>query len=135
MKRLIIAGLALALAACGPFTASPGAISSAGTIAAGAADAAGVPAPVAVADLTTADEVGMLRVERIYKAARSTIELAVDTGFIRGSLAATIAKADAFAFQKLTGLRALYDAGNAASFRAALPEAERAVTNIIGGKP
>jgi di/tripeptidase len=130
MKRLLIP-LALCLAACTPI----GAIQTAGSVAATAADAAGVPAPVTYANLTTADEQAMLRVERIYKAWRVPVEMAVDTGLIRGGAAAGLAKTDAFIFGKLTALRAIYDAGNATSFRAALPEAERAVTNIIGGKP
>lgn len=134
MKRLIIATLAHALAACGPFTATGDGIRTAGTIAAGVTDAAGVPAPATVADLTTADEQAMLRLERVYKAARSTVELAVDSGLVRGKLASTIAAGDRFAFQKLGALRALYDAGNASSFRAALPEVEKAVTNMIGAK-
>jgi len=105
MKRLIIATLAHALAACGPFTATGDGIRTAGTIAAGVTDAAGVPAPATVADLTTADEQAMLRLERVYKAARSTVELAVDSGLVRGKLASTIAAGDRFAFQKLGALR------------------------------
>jgi hypothetical protein len=127
MKRLLVAALALCLAAC-----TGGQINSAGTVAAGAADAAGLPAPATVADKTTLDEEGLLRLERLYKATRTAVEMAVDAGVIHGAVASRIAAADNKAFHLLGLARSAYDTGNAATYTAAVAQAQAAISDIWG---
>lgn len=123
--RFLALSCALLLASCGGVQT---AINSAATV----ADAAGAPAPVTIDDKTTLDETALLRLERLYKAARTAVEMAVDAGVIRGALATRIAAADTFAFSKLRLARAAYDTGNAASYAQALREAEPAIAAIWG---
>jgi len=130
MKRLLIAALALALAAC-----TGGNLAFTGPAAvAGAAEAASLPAPGAVADETTVDEQALLRLELAYKAVRTAVEAAVDVGVISGPVAARIAVADNKAFHWLSLARSAYDTGNAASYRNALTQAEAAIGAIWGDR-
>lgn len=130
MKRLLIAVLALALAAC-----TGGNLASTGPAAiAGAADGAGLPAPATIADQTTLDEESLLRVERLYKALRTALEMGVDTGLIRGAFAAQIGEGDRKAFALLGAARTAYDTGNAATYRDAVAKAEAAILNLLGDR-
>ena len=129
MRRLILALLPLALAACGN---TGGTIASTGApIAAAAADAAGVPPPVVVADRTTLDELGMLAAELAYKAAHTAVEIGVDAGLIRGAPAARFADLDSRAYAALGRVRSAYRTGNATSYASALTEAQAAIAGLL----
>ena len=126
MKRIPLTLLAaLALTACAPTVSG---VVSAG---AGAADVAGVPAPVTVADKTTLDERAMLAIELAYKAARIAVETGVDAGLIRGATATSFAALDNQAFLALATVRSAYRTGNASSYRTALSEAQAAIAGLL----
>ena len=112
MKRLIALALLCALPACRTVNTIP-------------------PPPAAVADQTVLDEQGALAAELAYKAARVAIETGVDAGFIRGTAAARIAVLDAKAYAALRIVRRAYEAGNAASYTAALTTARVAVAELL----
>ena len=112
MKRFIALALLCALPACGPVNTIPA-------------------APAAVADKTVLDEQGALAAELAYKAARVALETGVDAGVIRGATAARIAALDAKAYAALRIVRRAYEAGNAASYTAALISARAAVAELL----
>lgn len=89
------------------------------------------PAPSGLANRTVLDEQGALAVELAYKAARTAVELAVDTGLLKGPAAAQVADLDNRAFLAVTSARSAYAAGNAASYSAALGEAREAVRRLL----
>jgi hypothetical protein len=93
MKRMIIP-LLLALSACTP----PVPISAV--------------APVAVANHTTADEVALRSAEQAYKLSRTILELAADSGALKGSNATKAAAFDNQAYAALTAARTAYAAFN-----------------------
>ena len=128
MTRLIIAALALALTAC---AGAAGTVNSAGTIAAGTADAIGVAPPATHADRTVLDEQGMMAVELAYRAARVAVETGVDAGIIRGATASRFAALDRRAYAAVGVVRAAYRAGNAPSYRNALSEAQAAISGLL----
>lgn len=112
MIRLIPLALLCALPACTPFNTIP-------------------PAPGAVANKTVLDEQGALAAELAYKAARVAIETGVDAGLIRGATAAKVATLDAKAYAALGVVRKAYEAGNAASYNAAIVTARAAITDLL----
>lgn len=123
MKRTILLTAALVLSAC-----TPSGIASTGAT---AADVAGVPAPVTVADKTLLDEKALTGIELAYKAARIAVELGVDTGVIKGATATRFAALDNQAFLAVTTARSAYRTGNAPSYRTALSEAQAAIAGIL----
>lgn len=123
--RLILIAACLALAGCAaPLTTGAG-------IAASTADAVGVAPPAALADQTTLDEQGMLAAELAYKAARIAVETGVDAGLIKGETASRIAALDSTAYAALGAARSAYRAGNAASYKNALREAQAAISGLL----
>ena len=114
MKKLILAAaLALSLSGC----AALGALMTG--------------SPATVASHTTLDEQGAISVELAYKAARTALEIAVDSGVLKGEQAARAAALDNQAFAAVTGVRAAYRAGNASNYGVALAEARAAVTAML----
>lgn len=126
MNRLILAlAAALALSGC---AVAPATVASAGAT---VADSVGVPPPATAADRTVLDEKAMTGVELAYKAARIAVETGVDAGLIKGAAAARFAALDSQAYRALGAVRAAYRAGNAASYRAALTEAQAAIGAVL----
>lgn len=114
MKRLLIcAALALSLPGC----AGLGALMTGG--------------PVTAANQTVIDEQGAIGVELAYKAARTALEIAVDSGLLKGERAARAADLDNQAFAAVTGVRAAYRAGNSSNYGVALAESRAAVTAML----
>lgn len=92
--------------------------------------------PVEVADQTILDERAAIGAELAYRAQNTLLELAVDSGRLKGDLALRAAGFDRQAYAALQAVRSAYRAGNAASYAAALDEARAAVEatlNIIEG--
>jgi hypothetical protein len=87
--------------------------------------------PVAAANQTVLDEQGAIGVELAYKAARTAMEIAVDSGFIKGQDAVRAAELDNKAFVAVTGVRAAYRAGNASNYGVALAEGRAAVSAML----
>ncbi len=69
-------------------------------------------APAAIANHTIADELARRGAEQSYKLSRSLMEMAVDSGGLKGSAAAKAAKIDKDAYAALTAVRTAYDAFN-----------------------
>lgn len=114
--RMILAAACLALASCAALPPP-----------------ASVPAsPVALADRTVADEQGLLAVELAYKAARLSVETAVDAGLIKGQRAAQFAQLDAKAYAAVQTARTAYRTGNATSWGNALASARQAIQQLLG---
>ena len=115
MKRLILAGLAIALSGCGLLTLP-----------------AGIPAaPAAVANTTVLDEQAALGVELAYKAERIALETAVDAGRLTGARATQAATLDDKAFAAVKVARRAYLAGNATDYATAIAQARLAVTDTL----
>jgi len=124
MKRLYFAlAASLALSAC-----NLGRLASTGAV---VADAAGAPAPSSVANKTILDEQAALGVELAYKAARLSMETAVDAGLLKGSSAAKAAVIDNRAFLAVATVRQAYRAGNATSYKEALEAARSVISDLI----
>lgn len=117
MKKPLIIALAASLALSLPGCAGLGAMMTGG--------------PVAASNQTVLDEQGAIGVELAYKAARTAVEVAVDTGFLKGERAAKAAALDNQAFAAVTGVRAAYRAGNASNYGVAIAEARAAVTSML----
>lgn len=104
-----------------------------------AATAACVPAssiglpdtPAAAATTTTLDERAAIGVELAYAAERTALELAVDSGVLKGDKAAKAASLDRRAWAAVQAVRAAYRAGNASSYSTALEEAEAAINAAL----
>ena len=113
MRKLIFAVAAtLALVGC-----TPGLVST--------------PTPGQVADRTVLDERGAIAVESAYRAAGLALEMAVDTGLLRGQAARTAATYEQRAYTAVLAARAAYDAGNAATYPAALASARQAIARAL----
>lgn len=69
-------------------------------------------APVELADRTAADEQIAVGAENAYKAFRMALELAVDSGVLKGEAAAKAAKADQTAYTALLVMREAYKTAN-----------------------
>jgi len=127
LKRLYFALCAsLALCAC-----SLGGLASTG---AAVADAAGAPAPASVANKTVLDEQAALGVELAYKAARLSMETAVDAGLLKGAGATKAAAIDNQAYLAVATVRQAYRAGNAASYKEALEAARAVISDLIAAR-
>lgn len=114
--RIFLAGLAvLALTSCDNIGAITGPVASVPT------------APVVVADKTVLDERAGIAVETAYKAWRVAVELAVDSGVLKGPLAARIAEIDNRAYTATLAMQAAYKAGNATGYIVAGREANTAI--------
>ncbi len=113
MKPVIIAA-ALALSACG--------VTEAPTI---------IPAPVELANRTTADEQIAVGIEQGYKAFRLAIELGVDTGVIKGDRAVRAAAADQRAYAAVLTVRQAYRTANEGGFIAAARSANATIAAAI----
>jgi hypothetical protein len=98
----------------------------------GCAGLGGLPSsPAAVAESTVLDEQGALGVELAYKALRTALELAVDTGALRGEAATRAAALDNRAYGAVFAARAAYRAGNATSYAQAVTDARAAITAAL----
>lgn len=122
MKRqLLIAAafFALPLAACD-------------TLSNVAAGGAGLPSsPVEVCDASQLDENVGIAVETAYKAWRIALELGVDTGLVKGALAAKLAALDNTAYGLTVATQSAYKACNAAGYATAATQANAAITQAI----
>lgn len=76
--------------------------------------------PAEVANATALDEKAALGAELAYQAFRTSIELAVDAGLLKGERAARVAELDVRAYHALTVARAAYEVGNAETYASAL---------------
>ena len=115
MSRLILAlSTALTLTACTPAAIAPFTVG-----------------PAAVAQRTAADEQVAVGIELGYKAFRTAVELGVDTGVIKGTLAAKAAAADQRAYAAVQTARAAYKTANTGDFIAAAREANATIAAAI----
>lgn len=112
--KLILIPLSLALASC---TALPGI----GTL----------PPPAAVAERTLADEQAAQGAELAYKAFRTALEIAVDTGFLKGAAAARAAELDRRAFAALGVARKAYTTANSTDYLQAVANARAAIDDAL----
>lgn len=115
MRRLfLVAALALAMpmAACNSLASLP-------------------PSPSNAANATVLDEQLALGVEASYKAARTALELYVDTGQLKGANAAKARKLNAQAYAAVKATRAAYAAGNADSYITAATTATHGVSALL----
>lgn len=110
--RLIFALAAASLAAC-----TPGALSQ----------AVGIPTPIEYAERTAVDEQVGVGIENGYKAFRTAMELAVDTGFLKGARAATVQRANRCAYAAVMVYRQAYQTANKADLLAAARSANIAI--------
>jgi hypothetical protein len=114
MKRLTLAvAAALALSACLPTVP------------------ASIPAPVTIADRSTADEQAAIAIELGYKAFRTALELGVDAGALTGARASLAAAADQRAYSAVLAARAAYRTANAADYITAARAANDALRAAI----
>ena len=88
--------------------------------------------PVVAANQTVLDEQGAIGVELAYKASRTALEIAVDSGLLKGERAAKAAALDNQAYAAVIGVRAAYRAGNSSNYGVAMAEARLAVTAMLG---
>ena len=123
IKRLLFPLVALALAACTPATVADRVVTG-GAV---AADVAGVTPPAVYADKTILDEKAGIGVELAYKAWRTAVEIAVDTGFLKGAKAAHVAELDKRAYAATLAVQAAYRAGNADRYATAVGEAKASI--------
>lgn len=106
MKRLIVAALALACAACTPTALT--------------ADLERIPpSPSAAADATAIDEQAGIAVEIAYQASAQAVLLASRSGLLNGERATRAAALDRQAYAAVEAVRTAYDAGNATTYREA----------------
>jgi len=107
------------------------AISLSGCTVAQASGALGIPTPVEYAQRTAVDEQVGVGIENAYKAFRLTVELGVDTGFIKGPLAAKVRQADLCAYQAVLIYRQAYKTANAADLLMAARSANIAIEQAL----
>lgn len=114
MKKLAIAlaALGMGLTACEPGTVPPA-------------------SPGAVAETQVIDEQAALAVELAYKGARMAVELAVDSGVLKGDAAAKVALLDKRAYAAVLATRKAYDAGNSADYLSAATTARAAINDLL----
>ena len=113
---VLIAAASLSLASCAPMLAAMGGLP---------------PSPAAAADQTRLDEQAALSVELAYQAANQAVSFAVDLGFIRGERATRLAAIDRRAYRAVLTARVAYDAGNAASYGAAVVTARAEILALL----
>lgn len=89
------------------------------------------PVPASVANSTLLDEQVGQGVELAYAAFRSALELAVDTGRLKGTAASRAAELDNRAYAAVNAVRAAYRTGNATSYAAAARDARLAITDAL----
>ena len=133
MKRLLVAAVALALAAC----TTGEAVRSAGSIAAGAADAAGVPVP-ATTSTSALDEKALTLAAKAVDAAALSASALVHAGVILPGSPGALRLAGALdtARDGVNAAALAREAGNATTYSAALDKAAAAlaaITAIING--
>lgn len=90
-----------------------------------------LPPPSTLANRTTLDERGAIRVEQLYQAAALVAVEADRLGLVPAAARARIAAADARAYAAVQAVRAAYDVGNAPGYAAALARAEAAKTALV----
>ena len=113
MRRLFLA----AMLACAPMLASCGVMTT--------------PPPATVANATVLDEQVGQGVELAYAAFRIALEVAVDTGRLKGAAATRAAALDNRAFAATQAVQAAYRAGNSDGYLAAAKEARAAITAAL----
>lgn len=86
-------------------------------------------APAAVADRTILDEKAAVAVELTYKAWRTAAEAATDAGWVKGAQAVKVADLDRRAYDAVKAVRAAYNAGNAANYKAAFVNAQKVLAS------
>lgn len=114
IKHIITAFAALALASCSAVT-TPGPL----------------PTPSEVVDRTAMDEQAAVSVELAYKAFRTALELAVDSGVLKGERAAKAAKADQTAYNAVLVMRTAYRTANSEDYLNAARSAKIAVEQAL----
>lgn len=87
--------------------------------------------PAPIANKVVLDEKAAIAVELAYQAAALSLRTGLQTGIIKGEAAANAAKADRAAYAALIALRAIYEAGNAHEYPAALTKAREAVSALV----
>lgn len=122
MRRMLLfaplAAMALALPAC----ATPGGSPIPGS-------------PSQVCDKSTLDERGGTAVELGYKAFRIAMELAVDSGQLKGQAAANVAALDNQLFSATQAVQSAYASCNAASYGEAIDKANAALAAATAALP
>lgn len=108
--KLILIPLSLALASC-----------------TGSAGLGALPPPAAIAERTVADEQAGQGAELAYKAFRTALEIAVDTGFLKGAAATRAAELDRRAFAALKVARKAYTTANSGDYLQAVKNARSAI--------
>lgn len=128
MLRIVSITVAcMALASCG-FDGSH--LSSIPAGAAAAADSAGVPPPVTVADRTTIDEKTVIAFEKSVTLAANLATIAVKAGAIRGDNLDRLSALEVQAKGAVRRVRAAYAAGNATSYKAAIADLSTALDGL-----
>ena len=91
----------------------------------------GIPVPVEYANRTAVDEQVGVGIENGYKAFRTAVELAVDTGFLKGERAATVQRANRCAYAAVNVYRQAYKTANAADLLLAARSANIAIAQAV----
>jgi len=126
MRFAFTLAAALAISACA--TIPPGTM-DADTVAT-VADSVNAPPPVVLADRTTIDESAGIAFETAVAAAADLATLAVQTGVVPTDKLPALKARVAQARVAVRAVRAAYDTGNAASYRAAVSQATCAVNAV-----
>jgi hypothetical protein len=87
--------------------------------------------PQAASDATVKDEQAALAVETMYAGWRAFVETGVDLGLIRGELAARMAAYDNRIYGYVKIARQAYDAGQTASYQAAVGSARALIAEAM----
>lgn len=116
MKRFLIAFAALSLCSC---------------TAADVSHAVGIPVPVEYANRTAADEQIGVGVENAYKGFRLALNFGVQSGFLKGDIAAKAQLANRCAYRAVVVFRQAYKTANATDLLAASRSAHIAIEQAM----
>jgi hypothetical protein len=115
MRKYLVCLIAVALAACG--VVPPGSTT--------------LPPPSEIANTTVLDEKAAIAIETGYKAFRTAVEIAVDSGQLKGEKAARVAVIDNKINAAVIRVEQAYRAANSSSYTAAVLEAKSLVEEGI----